>query len=209
MTCAVRQPGTCYRRRFSVGNRRRSPVEACGDDGVESTGVRGDPASGAAVVKQNDKQNDAALLTVCNGILEGNRSRRCWSRWIRTDTHGPSRSSVCSADHPSSCATWTPVVVAELSADAALSAGSMAARRPVGAPAPGSRSDRCPTFPAWHVAVGHSTQAGRHRHGRLCRPRRVVMRPRRVLGLSGHLGCPIAAGRSRCASMDAPVTSRR
>ena len=73
MTCAVRQPGTCYRRRFSVGNRRRSPVEACGDDGVESTGVRGDPASGAAVVKQNDKQNDAALLTVCNGILEGNR----------------------------------------------------------------------------------------------------------------------------------------
>lgn len=72
MTCAVRQPGTCYRRRFSVGNRRRSPVEACGGDGVESTGVRRDPASGAAVVKQNDKQNDAALLTVSNGILEGN-----------------------------------------------------------------------------------------------------------------------------------------
>jgi hypothetical protein len=69
VTCAVRQPGTCYRRRFSVGNRRRSPVEACGGDGVESTGVRRDPASGAAVVKQND----AALLTVSNGILEGNR----------------------------------------------------------------------------------------------------------------------------------------
>jgi hypothetical protein len=64
---------TCYRRRFSVGNRRRSPVEACGGDGVESTGVHRDPASGAAVVKQNDKQNDAALLTVSNGILEGNR----------------------------------------------------------------------------------------------------------------------------------------
>jgi hypothetical protein len=72
VTCAVRQPGTCYRRRFSVGNRRRSPVEACGGDGVESTGVRRDPASGAAVVKQNE-QNDAALLTVSNGILEGNR----------------------------------------------------------------------------------------------------------------------------------------
>lgn len=66
MTCAVRQPGTCYRRRFSVGNRRRSPVEACGGDGVESTGVRRDPASGAAVVKQND----AALLTVSNGSLK-------------------------------------------------------------------------------------------------------------------------------------------
>jgi hypothetical protein len=79
VTCAVRQPGTCYRRRFSVGNRRRSPVEACGGDGVESTGVRRDPASGAAVVKQNDKQNDAALLTVSNGILEG-KPAPCRSR---------------------------------------------------------------------------------------------------------------------------------